>query len=81
MTSLAGGGRLNSPEFFAPNGYAVRVIFEQSHKVTKPYILNHEIPNYVNNGPGEITDFTEYEFGKISYFSRTIINIIRYLVI
>ncbi len=62
LTSLAGGGRLNSPEFFAPNGYAVRVIFEQSHKVTKPYILNHEIPNYVNNGPGEITDFTEYEF-------------------
>lgn len=62
LTSLAGGGRLNSPEFFAQNGYAVRVIFEQSHKVTKPYILNHEIPNYVNNGPGEITDFTEYEF-------------------
>lgn len=62
LTSLAGGGRLNSPDFFAPNGYAVRVIFEQSHKVTKPYILNHEIPNYVNNGPGEITDFTEYEF-------------------
>lgn len=62
LTSLAGGGRLNSPEFFAPNGYAVRVIFEQSHKVTKPYILNHKIPNYVNNGPGEITDFTEYEF-------------------
>ncbi len=62
LTSLAGGGRLNSPEFFAPNGYAVRVIFEQSHKVTKPYILNHVIPNYINNGPGEITDFTEYEF-------------------
>ena len=62
LTSLAGGGRLNSPEFFAPNGYAVRVIFEQSHKVTKPYILNHEVPNYINNGPGEITDFTEYEF-------------------
>lgn len=62
LTSLAGGGRLNSPEFFAPNGYAVRVIFEQSPKVTKPYILNHEVPNYINNGPGEITDFTEYEF-------------------
>lgn len=62
LTSLAGGGRLSSPEFFAPNGYAVRVIFEQSHKVTKPYILNHEVPNYINNGPGKITDFTEYEF-------------------
>ncbi len=62
LTSLAGGGRLRSPDFFAPNGYAVRVIFEQSHKVTKPYILNHEVPNYINNGPGEITDFTEYEF-------------------
>lgn len=62
LTSLAGGGRLNSPEFFAPNGYAVRVIFEQSHNVTKPYILNHEVPNYINNGPGEINDFTEYEF-------------------
>lgn len=62
LTSLAGGGRLRSPVFFAPNGYAVRVIFEQSHKVTKPYILNHEVPNYINNGPGEITDFTEYEF-------------------
>ena len=62
LTSLAGGGRLSSPDFFAPNGYAVRVIFEQSHKVNKPYILNHEVPNYINNGPGEITDFTEYEF-------------------
>lgn len=62
LTSLAGGGRLSSPDFLAPNGYAVRVIFEQSHKVTKPYILNHEVPNYINNGPGEITDFTEYEF-------------------
>ena len=62
LTSLAGGGRLSSPDFFAPNGYAVRVIFEQSPKVTKPYILNHEVPNYINNGPGEITDFTEYEF-------------------
>lgn len=62
LTSLAGGGKLSSPDFFAPNGYAVRVIFEQSHKVTKPYILNHEVPNYINNGPGEITDFTEYEF-------------------
>lgn len=60
LTSLAGGGRLNSPEFFAPNGYAVRVIFEQSPKVTKPYILNHEVPNYINNGPAG--DFTEYEF-------------------
>lgn len=48
LTSLAGGGRLSSPDFFAPNGYAVRVIFEQSHKVTKPYILNHEVPNYIN---------------------------------
>ena len=62
LTSLAGGGRLSSPDFLAPNGYAVRVIFEQSHKVTKPYILNHEVPNYINNVPGEITDFTEYEF-------------------
>lgn len=62
LTSLAGGGRLNSPEFFAPNGYAVRVIFEQSHNVTKPYILNHDVPNYINNGPGGINDFTEYEF-------------------
>lgn len=62
LTSLAGGGRLNSPEFFAPNGYAVRVIFEQSPKVSKPYILNHDVPNYINNGPGGINDFTEYEF-------------------
>lgn len=60
LTSLAGGGRLNSPEFFAPNGYAVRVIFEQSPKVSKPYILNHDVPNYINNGPAG--DFTEYEF-------------------
>lgn len=62
LTSLAGGGKLYSPEFFAPNGYAVRVIFEQSPKVTKPYILNHEVPNYINNGPGAINSFTEYEF-------------------
>lgn len=57
LTSLAGGGRLKSPEFSAPNGYAVRVIFEQSPKVSKPYILNHEVPNYINNGPaGDFTD-------------------------
>lgn len=60
LTSLAGGERLKSPEFSAPNGYAVRVIFEQSPKVSKPYILNHEVPNYINNGPAG--DFTEYEF-------------------
>ena len=32
LTSISGGAYVSSPKFFAPNGYAVRVIFEQKDR-------------------------------------------------
>lgn len=62
LTSIGGGGNVNSPDFFAPNGYAIRVTFEQNTNVSMPYILNNEAPDYIKNGSGEVTGLSEYEF-------------------
>lgn len=62
LTSISGGAYVSSPKFFAPNGYAVRVIFEQKHNVSRPYISNADQTNYIKNGEGELTGFNEYEF-------------------
>lgn len=62
LTSIGGGGNVNSPDFFAPNGYAIRVTFEQNTNVSMPYILNNEAPDYFKNGSGEVTGLSEYEF-------------------
>lgn len=62
LTSIGGGGNVNSPDFFAPNGYAIRVTFEQNTNVSMPYILNNEAPEYFKNGSGEVTGLSEYEF-------------------
>lgn len=62
LTSISGGAYVSSPKFFAPNGYAVRVIFEQKHNVSRPYISNAYQTNYIKNGEGGLTGFNEYEF-------------------
>lgn len=62
LTSISGGAYVSSPKFFAPNGYAVRVIFEQKHTVSRPYISNADQTNYIKNGEGGLTGFNEYEF-------------------
>lgn len=62
LTSISGGAYVSSPKFFAPNGYAVRVIFEQKHNVSRPYISNADQTNYIKNGEGRLTGFNEYEF-------------------
>lgn len=49
LTSISGGAYVSSPKFFAPNGYAVRVIFEQKHNVSRPYISNADQTNYIKN--------------------------------
>ncbi len=62
LTSIVSGGRINSPEFLAPNGYAVRVTFEQEHNATRPFISNANSTNYIKNRVGVIKGFFEYEF-------------------
>lgn len=62
LTSIVSGGRINSPEFLAPNGYSVRVTFEQEYNATRPFISNTNSTNYIKNGAGVIGGFYEYEF-------------------
>lgn len=62
LTSIVSGGRINSPEFLAPNGYAVRVTFEQEYNATRPFISNANSTNYIKNRDGVIKGFFEYEF-------------------
>lgn len=62
LTSIVSGGRINSPEFLAPNGYSVRVTFEQEHNATRPFISNANSTNYIKNRAGVINGFYEYEF-------------------
>lgn len=62
LTSIVSGGRINSPEFLAPNGYAVRVTFEQEHNATRPFISNANSTNYIKIRVGVIKGFFEYEF-------------------
>lgn len=62
LTSIVSGGRINSPEFLAPNGYDVRVTFEQEYNATRPFISNANSTNYIKNRVGVIGGFYEYEF-------------------
>lgn len=62
LTSIVSGGRINSPEFLAPNGYDVRVTFEQEYNATRPFISNDNSTNYIKNRVGVIGGFYEYEF-------------------
>lgn len=62
LTSIVSGGRINSPELLAPNGYDVRVTFEQEYNATRPFISNANSTNYIKNRVGVIEGFYEYEF-------------------
>lgn len=70
LTSIVSGGRINSPEFLAPNGYAVRVTFEQAHNISRSYISNANLTNYIKNGAGVIDGLSEYEFTEYIHDSK-----------
>lgn len=70
LTSIVSGGRINSPEFLAPNGYAVRVTFEQANNISRPYISNANLTNYIKNGAGVIDGLSEYEFTEYIHDSK-----------
>lgn len=62
LTSIAGDARVTSPELLAPNGYVVRVVFEQKYNGSRPYISSAVQTNYIKNGEGTLTALYEYEF-------------------
>lgn len=65
LVSLGTGGEVNSPKFLAPNGYAVRVIFEQKYNADRPHIFDVDKTNYIKNGEGVLTGLNGYEFTEI----------------
>lgn len=62
LTSISGDAKVTSPEFLAPNGYVVRVVFEQKYNGSRPYISSAAQTNYIKNGEGTLTALNEYEF-------------------
>ena len=46
LTSIGTGGKVESPNFLAPNGYSVRVIFEQKPNADRPNIFGADKTNY-----------------------------------
>lgn len=50
LTSISGDAKVTSPEFLAPNGYVVRVVFEQKYNGSRPYISSAAQTNYIKNG-------------------------------
>lgn len=62
LTSIAGDARVTCPELLAPNGYVVRVVFEQKYNGSRPYISSEAQTNYIKNGEGTLTALYEYEF-------------------
>lgn len=65
LTSIGTGGEVESPKFLAPNGYSVRVIFEQKPNADRPNIFGADKTNYIKNGVGILTGCNEYEFIEI----------------
>ena len=65
LTSIGTGGKVESPNFLAPNGYSVRVIFEQKPNADRPNIFGADKTNYIKNGEGVLTGLNEYEFTEI----------------
>lgn len=65
LTSIGTGGKVESPKFLAPNGYSVRVIFEQKPNADRPNISGADKTNYIKNGVGVLTGCYEYEFTEI----------------
>lgn len=62
LTSISGDAKVTSPEFLAPNGYVVRVVFEQKYNGSRPYISSAAQTNYIKDGEGTLTALNEYEF-------------------
>lgn len=62
LTSIGTGGKVESPNFLAPNGYSVRVIFEQKPNADRPNIFGADKTNYIKNRVGILTGCNEYEF-------------------
>lgn len=65
LTSIGTGGKVESPNFLAPNGYSVRVIFEQKPNADRPNIFGAAKTNYIKNRVGILTGCNEYEFTEI----------------
>lgn len=65
LTSIGTGGKVESPNFLAPNGYSVRVIFEQKPNADRPNIFGADKTNYIKNRVGILTGCNEYEFTEI----------------
>lgn len=65
LTSIGTGGEVESPKFLAPNGYSVRVIFEQKPNADRPNIFGADKTNYIKNRVGVLTGCNEYEFTEI----------------
>lgn len=65
LTSLGTGGEVESPKFLAPNGYSVRIIFEQKPNADRPNIFGADKTNYIKNRVGVLTGCNEYEFTDI----------------
>lgn len=65
LTSIGTGGKVESPNLLAPNGYSVRVIFEQKPNADRPNIFGADKTNYIKNRVGILTGCNEYEFTEI----------------
>lgn len=65
LTSIGTGGKVESSNFLAPNGYSVRVIFEQKPNADRPNIFGADKTNYIKNRVGILTGCNEYEFTEI----------------
>ena len=65
LTSIGTGGKVESPNFLAPNGYSVIVIFEQKPNADRPNIFGADKTNYIKNRVGILTGCNEYEFTEI----------------
>lgn len=70
LTSISGDAKVTSPEFLAPNGYVVRVVFEQKYNGSRPYISSAAQTNYIKNGEGTLTALNEYEFTETTPDSK-----------
>lgn len=73
LTSIGTGGKVESPNFLAPNGYSVRVIFEQKPNADRPNIFGADKTNYIKNRVGILTGCNEYEFTEIISDTRPLL--------
>lgn len=53
---------LRGPIFDAPNGYVVKLTYDKKPNGDHPYVLDDVQGSYTENGAGQITGATEYEY-------------------